>query len=157
MTSQNVSCFNAGNGSATVTPNGGTPGYQYLWSNGQTTATAVNLIPGLYSVTITDTNGCQTTNQVTITQPTVLQVSSSLSTPVFCFGGTATVNVSASGGTAPYTGTGSFQQGAGTTTYYVTDANGCLDSADCIGTANFECFMFWGHGNGGRNSDRWNA
>jgi gliding motility-associated-like protein len=128
MTSQNVTCFNAGNGTATVTPNGGTPGYQYLWSNGQTTATATNLVPGLYSVNITDTNGCQTTNQVTITQPTVLQVNSSLSTPVFCFGGTATVNVSASGGTAPYTGTGSFQQGAGTTTYYVTDANGCLDS-----------------------------
>ncbi|MFM7595672.1 MAG: gliding motility-associated C-terminal domain-containing protein [Flavobacteriales bacterium] len=128
ITAQNVTCFNSGNGSATVTPNGGTPGYQYLWSNGATTPSVSNLTPGLYTVNVTDINGCQTINQVTITQPTVLQVSSSLSTPVFCFGGTATVNVSASGGTAPYTGTGSFQQGAGTITYYVTDANGCLNS-----------------------------
>ncbi|NDB35141.1 MAG: hypothetical protein EB023_07295, partial [Flavobacteriia bacterium] len=128
ISSQNVTCFNAGNGSATVTPNGGTPGYTYLWSNSDTTTTTSNLTPGLYSVTVTDTNGCQTTSQVTITQPTVLQVASSISTPVFCFGGNATVNVSASGGTAPYSGTGAFQQAAGTTTYYVTDANGCLDS-----------------------------
>jgi gliding motility-associated-like protein len=152
MTSQNVSCFNAGNGTATVIPNGGTPGYQYLWSNGQTAATATNLVPGLYSVNVIDINGCQTTNQVTITQPTVLQVSSNISTPVFCFGGTATVNVSASGGTAPYVGTGAFQQAAGTTTYYVTDANGCLDSttitvtqpaqliASVLQTSNVLCF-----------------
>ena len=128
IASQNVTCFNAGNGSATVTPNGGTPGYTYLWSNASTTASINNLIPGLYSVTVTDNNGCQTTSQVTITQPTVLHVASSISTPVFCFGGNATVNVSASGGTAPYSGTGAFQQAAGTTTYYVTDANGCVDS-----------------------------
>ncbi|MFN5635850.1 MAG: gliding motility-associated C-terminal domain-containing protein, partial [Flavobacteriales bacterium] len=125
---QNVSCFNAGNGSATVVTSGGTPGYQYLWSNGDTTAITNNLIPGVYTITVTDTNGCQTTNQATITQPTLLTLSASITTPVFCFGGNATVSVSATGGTAPYTGTGNFNQTAGTTTYYVTDANGCLDS-----------------------------
>ena len=128
ISSQNVSCFNAGNGSATVTPIGGTPGYQYLWSNTDTTASTANLVPGLYSVVVTDTNGCQSTNQVTITQPSQLISSSSISSPVFCFGGNATVVISAVGGTQPYTGTGSFLQSAGTQTYYVTDANGCLDS-----------------------------
>jgi gliding motility-associated-like protein len=128
ISSQNVSCFNAGNGSATVTPIGGTPGYQYLWSNTDTTASTSNLVPGLYSVVVTDTNGCQSTNQVTITQPSQLTASSSISSPVFCFGGNATINITAAGGTQPYTGIGSFLQIAGTQTYYVTDANGCVDS-----------------------------
>jgi gliding motility-associated-like protein len=152
ISAQNVSCFNAGNGSATVIPTGGTPGYQYLWSTGDTLATANNLVPGFYSVTVTDTNGCQTTNQITITQPNQLVASSSISSPIFCFGGNATVDVSAIGGTQPYTGTGSFLQSAGTQTYYVTDGNGCIDSttitvtqpnqlvASVIQTSNILCF-----------------
>ncbi|MCF8220304.1 MAG: gliding motility-associated C-terminal domain-containing protein [Cryomorphaceae bacterium] len=152
ISAQNVSCFNAGNGSATVIPTGGTPGYQYLWSTGDTLASTNNLVPGLYSVTVTDTNGCQTTNQITITQPNLLVASSSISSPIFCFGGNATVDVSAIGGTQPYTGTGSFLQSAGTQTYYVTDGNGCIDSttitvtqpnqlvASVIQTSNILCF-----------------
>ncbi|MBM3164950.1 MAG: gliding motility-associated C-terminal domain-containing protein, partial [Bacteroidetes bacterium] len=152
ITVQNVTCLNAGNGIISITPSGGTPAYQYLWSNGATSATVNNLSPGNYSVVVTDSNGCQTTNQATITQPNQLQATSILSNPVFCFGGTATVNVSASGGTAPYNGTGSFQQAAGTLTYYVTDANGCLDSAtitvtqppqlaaSVVQTSNVQCF-----------------
>src|SRR6266404_2979963 len=37
----------------------------------------------------------------------------------------ATVTVSASGGTAPYTGTGTFTRSAGTYSFTVTDANSC--------------------------------
>lgn len=47
------------NGSATVTPSGGTPGYTYSWSpGGQTTSTIQGLAPGIYTVTITDSHGC---------------------------------------------------------------------------------------------------
>jgi len=52
-------------GSATVNAAGGTPPYSYLWSNGQTTATAVNLAAGSYTVTVTDARGC--TAQATYT------------------------------------------------------------------------------------------
>jgi TM2 domain-containing membrane protein YozV len=45
-------------GSAAVTASGGVSPYTYLWSDGQTTATASNLAPGTYTVTITDANGC---------------------------------------------------------------------------------------------------
>ncbi|REK49473.1 MAG: T9SS C-terminal target domain-containing protein, partial [Bacteroidetes bacterium] len=53
-------------GTATVNPTGGTPGYTYLWSDGQTTQTATNLAVGSYSVTITDANGCTGTASATI-------------------------------------------------------------------------------------------
>ena len=110
------------------------------------------MIPGLYTVNVTDANGCQTTNQITITQPTVLSINATLSSPVFCFGGNAVVSISANGGTPTYSGTGNFNQAAGTTNYYVTDANGCIDSiaftvvqpaqliASVLQTTNVLCF-----------------
>jgi hypothetical protein len=48
----------AADGTASATPNGGTPGYSYLWSNNDTTAVIENLLPGVYTVTVTDANGC---------------------------------------------------------------------------------------------------
>jgi hypothetical protein len=41
-----------------VMPSGGFPDYQYLWSNGDTTALVENLLPGVYTVTVIDANGC---------------------------------------------------------------------------------------------------
>jgi hypothetical protein len=41
-----------------VMPSGGVPNYQYLWSNGDTTALVENILPGNYTVTVTDTKGC---------------------------------------------------------------------------------------------------
>ena len=128
ITSQNISCNGLNNGTATVNAQGGTPGYQYLWSNGATTNSITGLSPGIYSVNVTDTNGCLITNQVNITQPTLLTSSSVISSPVFCFGGTATVVISAAGGTTPYSGTGSFNVTAGVQNFNVTDANGCIST-----------------------------
>lgn len=56
-------------GSATVTPSGGTPPYTYLWNaaaGNQTTATADSICPGEACVTITDANGCVLDTCVTI-------------------------------------------------------------------------------------------
>jgi PKD repeat protein len=58
----NLSVTNAttgNNGSASVAPTGGTPAYNYLWSNGETTASVSNLAAGNYSVTVIDDGGCQ--------------------------------------------------------------------------------------------------
>ena len=60
------SCSNCPDGTASVAPTGGTPSYTYLWSNGGTTSTISNLLPGIYNVTITDANGCETTASVTV-------------------------------------------------------------------------------------------
>ncbi len=57
VTTTNAVCNN-NNGSASVTAGGGTAPYQYLWSNGATTAATNALAPGTYSVTVTDDDGC---------------------------------------------------------------------------------------------------
>ena len=56
-----VNLVNAGcgfGGSIEITTNGGTPGYSYLWNNGETSPFVANLLPGTYSVTTTDVNNC---------------------------------------------------------------------------------------------------
>lgn len=53
-----VTVVDNGNSSATATGTGGTGPLTYLWSNGQTTATATGLPTGDYSVVVTDANGC---------------------------------------------------------------------------------------------------
>ncbi|MBN9282806.1 SprB repeat-containing protein [Flavobacterium sp.] len=130
-----VSCNGGSNGTATVIPSGGTGPYTYSWApSGGTAATASGLAVGVYTCTITDANACSITRSVTITQPTALTSTASMTT-VACNGGSngvASVNVS--GGTAPYTyswapsgGTAATATGlaVGVYTVTVTDANAC--------------------------------
>ena len=56
-----VTCGGSGNGTATVTPNGGTGPYTYMWNNGQTTQTISGLSGGMVSVVVTDANMCSVT------------------------------------------------------------------------------------------------
>ena len=71
ITTQNETCGSS-NGSATVSVIGGTPGYSYLWSNGQTNQTASGLSAGSYSVGTTDQFGCTGITNTTITNSGVL-------------------------------------------------------------------------------------
>jgi hypothetical protein len=78
---QNVSCYDSANGELEAIVTGGTPGYVYTWTDAvativATTQIATNLIPGNYSVSVTDTNGCPpaTFLSVPITQPDSCQV-----------------------------------------------------------------------------------
>jgi len=57
---------NSGSGTATALVNGGTPNYQYIWSNGGTTKSISNLEAGTYSVTVTDSRSCTRSSTVTI-------------------------------------------------------------------------------------------
>lgn len=47
------------NGSLTANPTGGTESYTYLWSTGSTDQMISDLAPGSYTVTVTDTNLCE--------------------------------------------------------------------------------------------------
>ena len=104
ISSTNVSCFGANNGTALANANGGQQPYTYLWSNGANTPTIQNLAIGTYQVTVTTANGCISTSSVTITQPSTPLSITSTGTTVSCFGGNnGTANVTATGGTSPYT------------------------------------------------------
>jgi hypothetical protein len=61
-----ASCGSCSDGSATISPVGNNGNVTYLWSNGDTTATSSNLLPGTYTVTITDTAGCVYVDSVTV-------------------------------------------------------------------------------------------
>ena len=133
MTTTAVDCFGENTGAASVSVSGGSLPYTYLWSNGDTSQTISNVVAGVYTVTITDANGCDITAADTISQPPLLTVSIN-SSGLVCFGqalGTATAIPT--GGTSPY----SFEWNNGETsptisdvpagiyTVTVTDANEC--------------------------------
>ncbi len=65
-TNTSSTCSNCPDGTASVSPTGGAGSYSYLWSNGGTTSSITNLLPGTYTVSITDANGCELTESITV-------------------------------------------------------------------------------------------
>jgi hypothetical protein len=149
-------CSGSSTGTATVGVKYGTSPYTYLWSaGGQTTPTATGLSAGTYSVNVTDNNGCTATASVVISYGT-LSVSVNTSAPSICPGECATLSVTISGGTGPFSyawlvggGTESTDSVCPTskTTYSVnvTDTYGCSASASILAIITFSvnhCIVF---------------
>lgn len=109
--SSDVSCFGGNDGSASMTPGGGTGAYSFSWDgqvNGvvSTVEDPNNLLADTYDLTISDANGCSRsfTDFVTIDEPEELLASVSNITNVSCSGGSdASADLTFSGGTAPFT------------------------------------------------------
>ena len=145
----NIDCNNP-TGSIDLSVNGGTPGYTYAWDNGGGTGEdPTGLGAGTYNVTITDANGCETTNMATLTEdlappiavgaanglitcddPTVTIDGSGSSTgPEFTYEWTASGGSIVSGGTT----LNPEVDGAGTYTLVVTNnTNGCTEEVDVV-------------------------
>ena len=94
---------------------------------------------GTYTYGVIDSLGCIDTGIVTLSEPPQL-VATAVMGVIPCLNSLTTITVSANGGTAPYTGTGVNQVGAGSYTYQVTDNNNCLaevvidvDTSSCTG------------------------
>ncbi len=129
-------CPGEATGSATANVTGGTPPFTYSWSNGGNTQTITGLVPGVYTVIVTDANGCTASDVVSINQAPGVTVNVS-GTPVVCgVGATGTALATPLSGTPPFSY--SWSNGAttaqviglteGTYTVVVTDANGCTGS-----------------------------
>ena len=134
-----VNCFGGADGTATVTTTGGTGVYTYLWddASAQTTETATGLLAGSYDVTVTDVNGCTSTASVTLSAPMAAIALTETHTNISCIGGNdGTVDLTVTGGTAPYTYMWSngettedlLNATSGMKTVIVTDANGCTET-----------------------------
>lgn len=127
-------CTGASDGTATLTVSGGTPSFEYAWSdNGAATINRTDLQSGSYTVTVSDANNCSTEISFDLGEPTPVEVALS-TTPTNCFGsndGTATVV--AMGGAGNYTyawqnnqnGATANGLSAGNISVVVSDANGC--------------------------------
>jgi len=89
-------------GSLYVTGLTGTPPYTYLWSNGQTTPSITGLSDGSYSVVVTDSFGCSTSQGAIIESVPILTSLILIDTQPTCFSATGEATVYISGGTAPY-------------------------------------------------------
>ncbi|WP_427874560.1 gliding motility-associated C-terminal domain-containing protein [Flavobacterium sp. MMS24-S5] len=137
-----VLCFGSSTGAINITASGGVAPYTYDWADLAGTndpEDRTGLIAGTYTVTVKDANGCSAAPlAVTITQPaSAVAVAKTSQTDVLCFGSsTGAINITASGGVAPYTydwadlaGTNDSEDRtgliAGTYTVTVKDANGC--------------------------------
>lgn len=84
---QNVTFYGLANGSADITPNGGTPPYTYIWSNGAHTQDIEQLSAGTYSVTIHDVNNCSANASFTVNQPSLLNAHiTAQGSTTFCYG-----------------------------------------------------------------------
>lgn len=125
-------------GSATVAPSGGTPGYTIAWSSGAAGATATGLAPGGYTATVTDANGCTATVVVpvgSVEGPVITDVSATATT---CVPPNGAITVTATGtgleysidGGAIYQASNVFNGlASGAYTVQVRDANGCIATA----------------------------
>jgi gliding motility-associated-like protein len=128
------SCFNAGKGKAIATVTGGTPPFNYAWSNFVSTDSNLNLRSGNYSLTVTDFNNCSVTANANITTNPVLTYTYTKQN-INCFGqSTGNFNVNITGGVQPYNiawtpnslaGTNPTNLAAGIYYFTVTDAYQC--------------------------------
>ncbi|WP_420388274.1 PKD domain-containing protein [Roseivirga sp.] len=135
-TKTDIDCNGNTNGSIDLSVSGGVGPYTYAWTNGASSEDISGLAANLYSVTVTDANGCTASTSVTISEPAVLALNTS-KVDVTCNGGSdGSIDLSVSGGTAPYSyawGNGETTEdlsniAAGTYTVVVTDFRGCTDN-----------------------------
>lgn len=100
-----VSCFGLSDGSVTVEAVGGTGALTYDIGAGPIDiGEFTDLAAGIYTVTVTDENGCTTDIPVEILEPELLLITEVVVTGILCNGGTdGSIEVVGSGGTAPYT------------------------------------------------------
>lgn len=133
ISTTDVRCFGAADGTATANATGGFGTLNFAWSNGQHVASASNLPAGNFSVTIADSNGCTVSATTQIAEPEALKINAT-SVNARCFGeASGSLSLVATGGTAPYlfawasgeTSPDLTGKLAGNYTATVTDAHGC--------------------------------
>jgi len=130
-----VVCNGSNTGSIIATTSGGSGGLtSYLWNNGQTTSTAINLTAGTYTVTVTNEAGCTKSKSFVVGENPALSFGSVINTPAKCFSSAdGSIQLFVSGGVTPYSyywnngQTASTATGltAGTYSVTLTDGGNC--------------------------------
>lgn len=140
-----ISCTGAADGALLAAPSGGTPPYTYAWENGSNAAQREALPPGIYTLTLTDLNGCTALASYEMADPEPVTASIDSIAGPLCFGDeNGYLSVVASGGQPPYLyqfGSSTAQSdpafpnlAAGSYSITVTDSRDCLTTADATVT-----------------------
>ena len=127
--SKGSNCYNDSTAFVNIWVEGGTPNYNYIWSNGDTTQNLANIPAGTYSLTVYDANDCTDTLSLVLENPSPIQISDS----VYMDNNYGNIEIIANGGTSPYTyewNTGDNDAElnnliAGNYTVTVSDVNNC--------------------------------
>lgn len=131
---QHVSCFGGNNGAIDITVSGGLTPYTYLWNDGDLNEDRISLTAGMYTITVTDANGCTNVGTYTVNQPNDITYSTIVTHPS-CFGALdGAIDLTVSGGTPPYLFSWSSGdvtedisgQPAGFYFFNIDDANSCV-------------------------------
>ncbi len=129
-----VTCAGGTNGAIDITPSGGTPNYTYLWSNGATTQDLAGLTDGIYTLTLTDNNGCVLNENVIVGTLPAIDITLNNSTNEFCGQQNGIIDINVTGGSGSYgyswdngmTTQDLSNINQGTYNVTVTDANSCV-------------------------------
>ena len=159
---RNITCFGGNDGGATAMVMGGSAPYTYRWSNGGNIAVLANLTAGSYTVTVSDASGCSAVQTIIITQPTAINIATSVNQTT-CGSSNGSASAIVTGGTSPYTyawSNGSSSNSisnltAGSYTLTVTDSKGCRANATVTVTSSNGISLSMGSSNvicnGGNN------
>ncbi|PLX01013.1 MAG: hypothetical protein C0594_14800, partial [Marinilabiliales bacterium] len=141
ISKQDASCHHRNDGEAQITASGGTPPYQYLWSNNVVGEHIQFLLSDVYYVTATDNNGCFIIDSIKIVEPDAV-VLSQPSDRIICMGENIDVNTAVTGGSPNYTVNWSTGQTGSSIniapledtiiTLIATDANGCKSLPEIV-------------------------
>jgi gliding motility-associated-like protein len=143
---EHVDCAGNSTGSIYITVTGSATPFNYQWSGSvspdpahQTVEDFENWFAGIYSVTVTDTNGCfATEDNLTINQPATLFSTENTTNPQCAGENTGSIVLVPSGGTLPYTfewskdgitigNSGTINNlDSGSYVYLITDSSNCI-------------------------------
>ncbi len=113
-----IGCFSGSDATAKAFVTGGIPPYQFYWSNGSVSDTAINLRAGKHLIYVTDSKGCVIEGSVTIEQPNGLEINRINEVSPTCYqGNDGFIEVEVEGGHPPYT----FLWNTGATSTEITD------------------------------------
>ncbi|MBS1781440.1 MAG: gliding motility-associated C-terminal domain-containing protein [Bacteroidetes bacterium] len=145
VTATDVTCFGVGNGTLSTVVVGGKQPYIYSWNTAPIvhTPNLTSLVPGIYTLTVMDSNNCSATYTSTISQPQKLLGQINSVSNVSCNGGAnGSTTLTVSGGTMPFSvlwntvpsqnGLTAYNLTAGTYLATISDTKGCKDTLQAI-------------------------